>query len=115
MSLLARCAGLADLDTLTALAVEDDTQAAVHAVHGIARLRDPRTIDALCRILERPDELGSHLAFHLHAAAFRGLSGIDHPAATDAVLDHYMREAGHFAHSAAREAVNALADRQPPG
>ncbi|MFF5141517.1 HEAT repeat domain-containing protein [Streptomyces sp. NPDC013157] len=111
VSLLARCADIADLDTLTAIAVEDDTQAALHAVDGIARLCDPRTVNALCRIIERPEKLGSTPIRDLPGAALRGLSHIDDPAAARAVLKYYMSDVGYLSHDAAREAVNTLAGR----
>ncbi|WP_330342247.1 HEAT repeat domain-containing protein [Streptomyces sp. NBC_00557] len=113
VSLLARCADTADLDTLTAIAVEDDTQAALHAVDGIARLCDPRTVNALCRIVERPDPetLDDTLTRRVRGAALRGLSRIDDPAAARAVLKYYMSDVGYLSHDAAREAVNTLARR----
>ncbi|MGW2960883.1 HEAT repeat domain-containing protein [Streptomyces sp. NPDC001220] len=111
VSLLSRCADLADLDVLTAIAVEDDTQTALHAVDGIARLRDPRTVTALCRIVERPEEWGSWFLGDLRGAALRGLARIDDPAAARAVLEYYMSDVGYLAHDAAREAVNTLAGR----
>ncbi|MGW2721611.1 HEAT repeat domain-containing protein [Streptomyces sp. NPDC001492] len=113
VSLLAQCADIADLDTLTAIAVEDDTEAALHAVDGIARLCDPRTVNALCRIVERPDPkiLGDTLIRGLRGAALRGLSRIDDPAAACAVLKYYMSDVGYLSHDAAREAVNTIAGR----
>ncbi|MGW4914395.1 HEAT repeat domain-containing protein [Streptomyces sp. NPDC004270] len=108
VSLLAQCADIDDLDTLTAIAIEDDMPAAMHAVDGIARLRNPRTINALRRIVERPD---CQFPGALRGAALRGLSRIDDPAAARAVLEYYMSDVGDLAHDAAREAVNTLAGR----
>ncbi|MGW7427538.1 hypothetical protein ACWGJB_47660 [Streptomyces sp. NPDC054813] len=68
-------------------------------------------MDALCRIVERPEEWGSWLLGDLRGAALRGLARIDDPAAARAVLKYYMSDAGHLAHDAAREAVNTLAGR----
>ncbi|MFB7508825.1 HEAT repeat domain-containing protein [Streptomyces broussonetiae] len=116
VTLLARCADITDLDTLTAIAIEDETQAALHAVDGIARLRDPRTVDALCRIIDRPEKPGFQLDFALRTTALRGLcriqvAGRPDPSAAAALMACYMGEAGYRSHEAAREAVNTLADR----